>query len=146
MFINPPRLAVAFCGMIVLCGCREKSRYPLAPVSGTVKLDGQPLADAFVNFQPKGGLGSTGITDAEGKYTLSTIQGEVGAVVGTHIVSIYSVHSQEAPKTDTDEPGAPVERVPGRYNYETTLTLVVPKEGTREANWDLSTSSVRGRR
>jgi hypothetical protein len=43
------------------------------PVSGVVTLDGKPLANAMVLFQPigdQGGVGSTAKTDSEGRYKL----------------------------------------------------------------------------
>lgn len=122
-----------------LLGCGESNPYQHSPVSGVITLDDKPLSNAFVNFQPNGGLGSTAITDSEGKYSLTTIDGEEGAVVGQHRVSIYSVHNQETSDSDVDPPNAPKERVPRRYNYQTTLTLEVSSEGTKEADWKLST-------
>lgn len=44
------------------------------PVTGTVTLDDQPLAGAIVTFYPEGqtpGLGGSGRTGADGKYTLT---------------------------------------------------------------------------
>jgi hypothetical protein len=131
-------LRLLLLGMTVSLGCQDPSPYQFAPISGVVTLDGEPLANAFVNFQPNGGPGSTATTDQEGKYSLTTINGEIGAVVGVHTVAIYSVHSQEAPKTDTDTQGGQKERVPMRFNYRTELTLEVLPEGTDKANWELS--------
>src|SRR2546423_8011399 len=81
-------VAVSFAG----CGGSEK----IVPVSGVVKLNGQPLANAHVSFQPtasgnnpKAGVGSYGVTDASGKYWLKTADTDsTGAVVGTHRVEI----------------------------------------------------------
>ena len=76
----------------VAAGCGGEK---LAPVSGVVTLDGAPLADASVTFQPvaQGGIdagsGSYAKTDAEGRYTLRTVTGDRrGAVVGKHVVRI----------------------------------------------------------
>jgi hypothetical protein len=73
----------------------------LAPVTGTITLDGKPLKSAIVKFVPvvdptKGPMrGSTsfGFTDTDGKYTLIYATGDdgkpvMGAVVGPHQVQI----------------------------------------------------------
>ena len=53
-------------------------------------LDGQPLANADVTFQPEGAQRpSTGRTDADGRYELAYKRGQMGAIVGPHTVGIY---------------------------------------------------------
>ena len=77
-------------------GCQGRS-YDVAEVSGRVTLDGKPLADAQVMFQPVAtsdkntspGPGSWGKTDSDGRYRLEIVEpAEPGAVVGTHRVTI----------------------------------------------------------
>lgn len=69
-------------------GCSEK--FKLIPVSGEVTSDdGKPLDKIFVEFYPvSGGPKSIGETDAAGKFTLKTLEGEDGAVIGNHQVSL----------------------------------------------------------
>ena len=59
-------------GLVALaCGC-SKTDPSLVPVTGTVTLNDQPLANATVTFIPKDGtpgFGGVGKTDAAGKYT-----------------------------------------------------------------------------
>ncbi|MBN1853410.1 MAG: hypothetical protein JW829_11825 [Pirellulales bacterium] len=124
-----------------MLGCHD-SGYVLAPVSGKVTLNGEPLVGGRVTLQPTGGSetpgpGSIGDTDAQGAYVLKTIHDEPGAVVGRHRVSIISNPYREAPKSDLDtNPG--VERVPKRYNLLSEIILDVPKEGLDSANFDLT--------
>src|SRR5690606_492951 len=74
-----------------------------APVSGVVTLDGKPLADAKLIFEPIGddkgtaaGKPSYGRTDEAGRYTLSSpIAGEQGAAVGPHRVRIVTMKAGE---------------------------------------------------
>src|SRR5262249_60187316 len=79
----------------------------LPPFPGRIPLDGEPLHDAAITFQPvrsegKGnpGPGSGGFTDADGRYTLKVVGTETrGAVVGKHMVRITLV----PPKSDPDD-------------------------------------------
>lgn len=67
-------------------GC-SKSGPELAVVTGTVTLDGKPLAKAGVVFEPMLGAIATGVTDEEGKFQLFTANQE-GALVGEHNISV----------------------------------------------------------
>lgn len=70
---------------LTLAGCGQGGapEPELVPVSGTVTLDGQPLADASVMF----GSVARGATDASGRYELSRGD-KKGAPVGEHQVII----------------------------------------------------------
>ncbi len=118
---------------LLLLGC-GKAGPKVAPVSGRVTLDGQPLADADVTFAPESAAAgsasqeSSGRTDAEGRYSLKTNQDKRdGAAIGTHKVRISKI----------ERGTSIVNKVPKQYNQETTLTFPVPAEGTKEANFDL---------
>lgn len=122
-----------------LAGCGG-SKFPLAPVSGQVRLNGEPLANAHVNFTPTaGGFGSTGVTDSEGRYSLKTVKGEEGAVVGGHSVAIRTRAFQELDVSkDVDDPRAKKEQLPPKYNSNTTLTAEVPDGGKSDMDFDLT--------
>lgn len=135
-------LPVLACSAVLLAGCGGET-YPLAPVAGTVKLKGKPLADARVGFEPirKGerlnaGPGSYGKTDANGRFELTSLDGDPGAVVGMHRVWITTHQAEEGPY------GSIVtvveEKLPPKYNVETELTFEVKEGGTDAANFDLS--------
>jgi len=77
-----------FCTVVTGCGSN------LATVSGTVTLDGRPLAandrlSASVEFSPEDGHGTTaiGYLDENGKYTLSS-GSRKGVMPGKYLVSI----------------------------------------------------------
>ena len=99
---------------IPVAGCGKSDMPALGQVSGTVTLDSQPLAAATVYFQPEVGKQSQGRTDAEGRYELNYLRETMGAVVGPHTVSILTASEL-----------APEERLPPRYNFQTTLTAEV---------------------
>jgi hypothetical protein len=131
-------------GVLLCAGCGGSS---VVPVSGTVKLNGEPLANATVVFTPTEGAnpgpGSVGTTDASGRYTLQvSTTSAPGAVTGKHTVSITASSGDEVPSSAPptgDKPPAPRKpQVPEEYNTKTTLTFDVPKGGTAAANFDLA--------
>ena len=74
--------------VLVLAGCGGGSKRPkLYPATGTVTLDGKPLADATVSFVPAVGPPSDGKTDASGKFTIMT-SGQPGAPFGPNKVTV----------------------------------------------------------
>lgn len=59
------------------------------PVSGRVTLEGKPVAGAAVTFAPADGRRpATGLTDAEGRFTLATFADGDGALPGEHRVTV----------------------------------------------------------
>ena len=129
---------------VVLAGCGSNSL--MVPVSGTVRLDGQPLVNASVSFVPDGnGKQATGTTDEKGKFVLSTIDPRDGAMPGTYKVVIApnsaasdipeGLSASEAMEADaaaaakgTKSKGT---QVPEAYTRpdKTTLTQEVPPKG-----------------
>gem|GEM_PF-970265 len=135
-------LTIVLALMPGMLGCGSKLE--VAPVSGTVLLDGQPLAGASVNTQPistsakpNPGSGSFGKTDAQGHYSLEVVDPPiVGAMVGEHRVTITRgdkvlYRSSDLPVKSQNGPW------PDRYS-DGSLRLTVPPEGTTEANFELT--------
>lgn len=124
---------------LALIGC-SGSPYPLATVSGLVTLDDKPLVGARVGFQPRAqggsvnaGPGSYAKTDEKGRFTLQTLDGTNGAVVGQHRVRI-TTHTE-------DEQGRIIrqEEVPLKYLRKEPLSFEVTESGTEAADFSLST-------
>jgi hypothetical protein len=81
------------------CGGDKKK---LAKVSGKVTLDGKALDGASVVFNPvDGGRPATGVTGADGHFTLTTYTSGDGAQLGEHKVTIT--------KTTTPSIAAPIQ-------------------------------------
>ena len=75
-------------------GC-EPEGFQVSKVEGTVTLDGSPLNGALVIFMPDPvdgnsvvGPFSSGTTDQNGRFMLTTRYGDPGAVIGPHSVNI----------------------------------------------------------
>jgi len=103
----------------------------LAEVSGTVTVDGAPVPNLQVMFEPqdKSQPSSIGVTTADGKYQLNCSSGVPGAVVGQHTVRVTTA--------EMDDPaGAPL-TIPAKYNTSSQLTEEV-KAGTNTIDLKLS--------
>ena len=133
----------------LLVGCGESQPYGVAPVSGKVTLDGKPLADARVVFFPQRSADvntaesapeAMGVTDAEGRYQLSTVFNDQGAAPGKSRVTISTL-KQEPDPANPDGPAKTIapETVPKKYfGAAGQLEFNVPSEGTDTANFDLT--------
>lgn len=141
-------LSAAIAGIVAMTGCAEDP-FALVPVSGVVKMDGEPLEGAIISFQPiakegsdNSGPGSSGVCDAEGRFTLATqtAEREPGAVVAVHKIRLSMSNAGSGPPPDisSDEDAEPVfEGLPQKYNVRSKLKFTVPEGGTDQANFDL---------
>jgi hypothetical protein len=85
----------SICVLLCLCalpGCKQNPE--TAPVVGMVTLDGRPLTGGSVTFTPISGGQSTGRSAygeirSDGTFTLGTYAKADGAVIGTHLATIY---------------------------------------------------------
>jgi len=98
--------------VLTILGCSRSHQPPLGLVSGTVTLDGVPLANAIVRFTPTGpGRTSEGISDADGHYRLLYLRAIPGANIDQHTVRI----------TTASEENGGRELLPPRYHSLTEL-------------------------
>jgi hypothetical protein len=135
------RLWLLAAGCLLLASGCEKNAFPIAPASGRVIFNGKPLAGAHLLFQPvpaagqiEAGPESVGETDAEGRFTLTTIEPESkGATVGKHRVSV-TIQEEENRFGGGGEDGATAEpanyTLPQRYRLGTELVVEIPPDGT----------------
>lgn len=117
----------------VLVGCQRGPN--LAKVTGTVKVNGEPLPYAYVVFNPIKPPRSYGsaYANAQGQYELQFAGDSKGALVGEHKVSITSAKGDEIPV------GAEFARgfvIPAKYNTDTELVREV-KAGSNVIDFDL---------
>ncbi len=116
--------------MVLVFGCGKGPR--LVTVNGSVKMDGQPLADASVQFvftqYPRS---ANGRTDSEGKFTLS-YNNRAGAPIGACKVIISKV------RPPGDETSGSKNLVPARYNSNSQLQYEITK---KEKNFDFDLNS-----
>lgn len=97
------------------------SSVAVAPVEGTLTLDGKPLGQAAVTFilessGPAAQIRSVGKTDEQGRFQLRSDTGQNGGVIGQHRVIVEDLAMYDAPR---DEEGSitkfPRRRFPALY-------------------------------
>lgn len=121
---------------LLIAGCSQtpQDMPEIAPVTGTVLLDGKPLPYATVVFQPDEGRSSNGQTDAEGHYELLFNKDSMGAELGSH--KVYITTYREFDNPDNPNQKATPELLPSKYNSKTELTATV-EPGDNEISFDL---------
>jgi hypothetical protein len=137
------RVGVIF-GFLLLMAWGCKGGAKLVPVSGRVMLDGKPLANATISFQPLDKpAGSTApdsvaTTDDDGRFSLKSLVGldsYDGAAVGKHRVRISLLDRTATMKDTEGRVKVGVSKVPLKYNTNSTLEFTVPPEGTDKADF-----------
>lgn len=143
-------IAVALASVSVVAGCSGDVEVmgELFPVSGVIKIDDKPIANASVIFSPlKGTKGSAsfGTTDETGAFTLQKRSGKKGIEEGKYQLGLSKIARKDGTPFPPDTSGEilaaeGVEHVPARFaNPEPTDTIYeVPKGGKK---FEISLSS-----
>jgi hypothetical protein len=91
-------------GLLLAAGCGPGGDFPVAPTSGRVVCEGQPVPHVMVFFEPlqegKSALvGKQGFAfaDEQGNFAISTYGSSDGAVVGKHRVRVGPPDREEHP-------------------------------------------------
>ncbi len=130
-------------GMLLTAGCMggvDPKAPKLEPVTGVVRLNGEPLKNADIMFLPTASnLEASGRSDDEGKYELH-VRTKNGAVAGTYKVTISKRVREDGSEfpEDRSNMGVGKESLPVKYvdRNSTDLTAEVI-EGANEIDFDL---------
>jgi hypothetical protein len=148
------RVVLIILAASVSSGCASKpyeaQRPKLVPVHGVVRYNGKPLDAARVTFAHAAtGVSAYGVTDAEGKFTLTSFEPGDGAPPGKYQVAVSkaqeTVHRPANGGPPVFRPGGaprPHWLIPPRYaNLATSkLTADVGEAGSDEIILDLNGS------
>ena len=123
-------LIVAFLlGYIAGCGKppADAPSVPIHPVSGIVTLDAKPIEGARLALislqgQQPGDITPNGISDAEGKFQISTYAVADGAPEGAYAITVSWPETRNA---GSSEPEYGKERLPKRYQIAEQSGFVV---------------------
>jgi hypothetical protein len=113
----------------------------LVEVNGTVTLDGTPLSDADVIFQPVDGRPSIGRTDSDGYYELNYMDDKQGALPGTHQVRITTYIERDLDHSDPAIQEGRPERLPAIYNRQTTLSADLKPDQSNTVDFALQSAA-----
>ena len=134
--------------LVALIGCGSSDGLNRQAITGTVSLDGLPIARGAILFEPATQASGTavGATIQQGTFAISR---QEGPVPGDYLVRVYSSSEIQARPADgqTDRSPRPmVERFPPRYNTQTELRARVLDRSVNRFRFDLkSDSSIAGR-
>ncbi|MDB4766241.1 carboxypeptidase-like regulatory domain-containing protein [bacterium] len=138
----PVRLsAVCWLVLIVMSlGC-ERDAAPdyeslgLAEVSGIVRLDAKPLADANVIFESEDETFSYGTTNSDGKYSLMFNSEKSGVLTGEKVVRIQL--GRIAEDGEIKSPASGLAELPESYHQESQLRATV-NSGVQTIDFELN--------
>ena len=154
VFLGALMLGVAAIGTVGSVAEAMKQVYPnlhkisidfavMEKAEGVVMLEGEPLEGAVVLFQPsEGGKPATGLTDAAGKFVLTTHEQGDGAQVGVNKVSVTKeLPSANAANVEEGEITDVELGTPARYASPDLSGLTVTVESglapvTLELTWE----------
>src|SRR6476620_10521958 len=141
---SPATLAVSIlvAAAIVLTGC-PNSRPATYRETGTVTMQGKPVAGAVITFVPTGeeGEAASAITDSEGKYALTTWKAGDGARPGEYRVKVskqeqrtvdpskmvknLSIEEEQKIYVESKKPAPPAKSlIPSKFENEQTSGLI----------------------
>ena len=131
-------LAVTF----ALAGCGTDDPWDRRAVTGQVTLDGKPLAQGSIRFEPDGTQSgvSAGAVIRDGKYEVAR---ERGLAAGSYRVSISAPPDNllpPRPSMDAERP-LPKDLIPARYNTASELRIEVGTNDPAEFDFELTSSS-----
>ena len=142
-----PLLAIALSASVLVgitgCGPAGPS---VEPVSGTVLLDGAAVPGATVVLTPTGGgLAATGMTGADGRFTVATVMSGKswpGAAQGTYSVTATKIEAAAGAVIDPNDPKYdPLASV----NPGSGPKYVIPKDYGEQATSGLTATITKGK-
>ena len=125
---------LAVLAAVVLVGCGPGNPLGRRAVCGTVTLDGKPLPQGTVLFEPQGSEGAmAGASIADGKFS---VEARRGLPPGTYLVRISAASNTRA--ASKGPPGSdgiarrgadyPVELIPPKWNSQSRQTVTVEND------------------
>jgi hypothetical protein len=82
-------MSLRFIGLLILAFALGCGNARTSPVEGVVLLDGQPLANASIQFVPNGsGRDATGASNERGEFVMSTFDPKDGVTPGSYKIVI----------------------------------------------------------
>ena len=129
-------LITCTCLIAVSAGCGD-GRPQRVPVSGSVSIDGSPVAVGSIILRPASGRQAAGQLDQNGRFSVSTYESSDGCVPGEYSVTVYAVEQINADTLKW--------YVPKKYQSTATSGLKANIEGPTESlDFALTWDGVKG--
>jgi hypothetical protein len=133
--------AVLLLVAIVAVGCSRGDPQGRRAITGTVTLDGTPLAKGNIQFQSDQPSGpTTGAVIAAGKFSIPT---EKGLPPGKYRVRIFATKPGTGEATPGTMPGEPIppaeEMIPPEYNSQSENFVDVTEKGPNDFKFEVVT-------
>ncbi len=134
---NPPSVSIVL-WVVLLVGCGPNR----VPLTGSVSVDGEPVADGYIEFRPLPGTKSptAGSEIVGGGYE---VDADKGVLPGKFRVEIRALRPADKPVFDhlTGKPRQGYEQfLPEQFNHESKLAIDVDDDNTQH-DFDLSGAS-----
>jgi hypothetical protein len=130
---------MSFCGIaallgITVFGCGGESLPKRVPVSGSVTYKGKAVEGATVGFLGEGAPRiASGVTDKDGKFTLTTYEPNDGAIPGKHTVTVTKTEQGSDLMETTDRnANADPEAAGDAYAKSMARAAKDPKQGAKD--------------
>jgi hypothetical protein len=138
------RYCVLVLVFVCLIGCAKSDprKAGLVPVGGTITYNGSPLDNATIVFTPKDSSkqGAGGLSDASGKFKLTTISDQDGTYTGEY--AVYVLKEEQIQISDEElleysrngqTPPQPKSLIPTQYSNpaEPIINISIPTGGDK---------------
>jgi hypothetical protein len=134
----------------MLCGCGGSADYKVAPVTGTVLCNGQPVPGGFVFLTPVddpdqtgrragfAGKSAVGVVGADGTFMVGTYSERDGALIGPHKIRFEFPELPESEAEWSELEPADAERLRGLENFACRAGVDVEKFDVVAGNNELT--------
>jgi len=141
-------ILLSFCLLLPFTGCSNVETSAaqaykaagVAEVTGKITFDGQPLADAQIQFSDNESLGSSfcyGVTDASGNYRMNVDSRRTGSLPGSKVVRIWTTLRGSGISELMQGEYRDKEIIPVEYNRGSTQKITVEPNKRQTFDFDL---------
>ena len=124
--------------LLLQLGCGDGSGR--VPISGTVTLDGQPLAKGLIQLEPEADEEAGSAIGAVIQRGMFTVPQHEGPFPGHYLVRIYAnsgVQASPAPGQSERSPRPMIDLIPDRYNGQSILNIEIETEQSNHFKFEL---------
>lgn len=147
MLIKKLRTFVLLASLSLLAGCgsdgpKPPEKLPTVPVTGTITLNGKPLAETSISLHhAEGKVAPRGLSDKSGNFSISTYGNNDGAPAGTYkVTAAKSMVKEISPGVlAPPPPGGFKSDIPAKYENldSTTIQVEIQANQKNELKIDL---------